>query len=81
MTSPEKPWNDPYQISYFLPNLTRIEAKEFPLTMTGDRSCPINPLATHEIYVEGNMETISKMIPINISRTPGIIDNVFVRAY
>jgi hypothetical protein len=49
--------------------------------MTGDRSCPINPLATHEIYAEGNMETIAEMIPINISRTPGVIDNVFVGAY
>jgi hypothetical protein len=27
------------------------------------------------------METIAEMIPINISGTPSIIDNVFVRAY
>jgi len=27
------------------------------------------------------METFVEMIPINISRTPGIIDNVFVGAY
>jgi hypothetical protein len=46
--------------------------------MTGDRSCPINPLATHEVYVEGNMETISKTILINISRTPGIVEIFFV---
>jgi hypothetical protein len=49
--------------------------------MTGDRSCHTNPLATHKIYAKGNMETIVEMIPINISRTPGVIDNVFVRAY
>jgi hypothetical protein len=49
--------------------------------MTGDRSFPINPLATHEIYAEGNMETISEMIPINISRTPSVIDDVFIGAY
>jgi hypothetical protein len=35
--------------------------------MTGDQSCPINLLATHEIYAEGNMETIAETIPINIS--------------
>jgi hypothetical protein len=81
MTSPDKPWDDLHHRSYFLPELSRIEAKEFTLTMTGDRSCPINPLATHEIYVEGNMETIFEMIRINISRTPGVIDNVFVGAY
>jgi hypothetical protein len=49
--------------------------------MTGDRSCPINPLATHEVYAEGNMETITEMVPKNISRTPSIVDNVFVEAY
>jgi hypothetical protein len=47
--------------------------------MTGDRSCPINPLATHEVYAKGNMETIVETIPINISRTPGFMENVFVR--
>jgi hypothetical protein len=26
------------------------------------------------------METITEMIPIDISRTPGIVENVFVRA-
>jgi hypothetical protein len=80
MTSPDKPWDDLHHRSYFLPELSRIEAGEFTLTMTGDRSCPINPLATHEVYAEGNMETIAETIPINISRTPGIMENVFVGA-
>jgi hypothetical protein len=80
MTSPDKPWDDLHHRSYFLPELSRIEAKEFTLTMTGDRSCPINPLATHEVYVEGNMETIAKTISINISRTPDVMENVFVGA-
>jgi len=48
------------------------------LTVNGDRSCPINPMDTHIVYVEGNMESITEMIPIDISRTPGIVDNVFV---
>jgi hypothetical protein len=48
--------------------------------MTGDRSCLINPLATHEVYVEGNMETIDETIPINISKTPSIMENGFIRA-
>jgi hypothetical protein len=51
------------------------------VTMNGDRSCHTNPLATHKICVEGNMATIFEMIPINISRTPGVIENFFVRAY
>jgi hypothetical protein len=81
MTSPEKPWEDLHRISYFLPELSRIKVGEFTVNMTGDRSCHTNPLATHKIYVEGNMATITEMIPINISRTPGIIDNVFIEAY
>jgi hypothetical protein len=50
------------------------------VTMTGDRSCHINLLATHKIYAEGNMETIAETIPINISRNPGVVENVFVGA-
>jgi hypothetical protein len=48
--------------------------------MTGDKSCPINPLSTHVVYAEGNMETIAEKIPIDISRTSGIVDNIFVGA-
>jgi hypothetical protein len=81
MTSPDKPWEDLHHISYFLPKLSWIKAGEFTVTMTGDRSCHTNPLATHKIYAEGNMEIVAETIPINISKTPGIIDNVFVGAY
>jgi hypothetical protein len=51
------------------------------VTMNGDRSCHTNPLATHKIYAEGNIATFTKTILINISRTHGVIDNVFVGAY
>jgi hypothetical protein len=47
--------------------------------MIGDRSCPINLLSTHTVYAKGNMETIIEMIPIDISKTHGIMENVFVR--
>jgi hypothetical protein len=80
MTSPDKPWDDLHRRSYFLPELHRIEVGEFAITMTGDQSCPINLLATQEIYAEGNMETITETIPINISRNPGVVENVFVGA-
>jgi hypothetical protein len=80
MTSLEKPWEDLHHRSYFLPELSRIEAREITITMTGDQPCPINLLATQEIYVEGNMATIAETIPINISQNPGVVENVFVRA-
>jgi hypothetical protein len=50
------------------------------MTMTGDLLCPINLLATHKIYAERNMATISETIPINISRNPGVVENVFIGA-
>jgi hypothetical protein len=80
MTSPDRPWDDLHHRSYFLPDLRRIEAGEFTLTMTGDRSFPINTLATHAVYTEGNMATITKTIPIDISKTPGVVENVSIRA-
>jgi hypothetical protein len=51
---------------------------EFVLTVNGDSACPINPLATHKVYVEGNMASITTKIPIDISKTPGIVENVFI---
>ena len=78
MTSLKKPWEDLHHRSYFLPELSRIEAREFTITMMGDQPCPINLLATQEIYAEGNMVTIAATIPINISWNPGIMENVFV---
>jgi hypothetical protein len=80
MTGPDKPWEDLHHRSYFLPDLHRIEAGEFTITMTGEQPCPINLLATQCIYAEGNMATIAETIPINISRTPGVVENVFVGA-
>jgi hypothetical protein len=76
MTSLDKP----HHRSYFLPELSRIKEGEFIVTMTGDQPCPINLLATQEIYAEGNMATIAATIPINISQNHGIMENVFVGA-
>jgi hypothetical protein len=80
MTGLDKPWDDLHHRSYFLPELSRIEAGEFTITMMKDQPCPINLLATQEIYAEGNMATITETIPINISRNPGVVENVFVGA-
>jgi hypothetical protein len=80
MTSPEKPWEDLHHRSYFLLELSLIEVGEFIVAMTGYQSCPVNLLATREIYAEGNMENIAETIPINISQKNGIVENFFVRA-
>jgi hypothetical protein len=65
----DSPWDDLHYRSYFLPELRRLEAGEFMFTMDGDRSLPINPQAMHVVYAEGNMETITEMIPVDIYET------------
>jgi hypothetical protein len=40
----------------------------------------VNPLARHGVYAEGNMENISETIPINISKNPDIVENIFIGA-
>jgi hypothetical protein len=80
MTIPDRPLDDLHHRSYFLPKLRRIEAGEVTLTMNGDKYCPINPLEMHVVYTEGNMEIIDEMIPIDISKSPGIMENIFVGA-
>jgi hypothetical protein len=38
------------------------------------------PLDTHDIYAKGNMVSISPIVMIDISRTPGKIENVNIGA-
>jgi hypothetical protein len=80
MNSQDIPRDDLHHRSYFLPDLRRIEAGEFTLTMTRAKACPINHLAMHVVYAEGNMENISQTIPIDISRIPRVMENIFVGA-
>jgi hypothetical protein len=42
-------------------------------------TCPVNPLTMQKIYAERNMVSIAKIIPIDIFKTPGVIENVFIR--
>jgi hypothetical protein len=78
LTGPNRPWGDLHHRSYFLQELKKIEAGKFVLTMTVDRSYPINPLHMHVVYTEINMECSIETIPIDISRTHGIMENVFI---
>jgi hypothetical protein len=43
-----------------------------------DSPCHVNSLAIHKIYAEGNIESIAETIPINISKTPSIMENIFI---
>jgi hypothetical protein len=73
MNGYEKPWDDMHDCSYFLPELARIEQDDFRSTLSEIVSHVVVPLDTHGIYAEGNMESISPTIMIDISRIPGKI--------
>jgi hypothetical protein len=73
-----RPWDDLHHRSYFLPELRRVEAGEFTSTMNGVVTHPFNPLEMHRVYAEGNMENTDETIPIDITKTPGVIENVFI---
>jgi hypothetical protein len=63
---------------YFLPKISHVENGEFRSTVNSSVDQTINPLARHGVYTKGNMVSISKIIPINISRTPDVPENVFI---
>jgi hypothetical protein len=71
-------WDDLHHRYYFLPGLRRVEAGEFTTTMNGDPTCLFNSLAMQKIYAKGNMASIVETIPIDIYKTPGVIENVFI---
>jgi hypothetical protein len=78
MNSSNKPWDDMHHLSYFLPELDRIEQDDFRYTLSEIVGHFVVPLDTHDIYAEGNRVSISPTITINISHIPGKIENVHI---
>jgi hypothetical protein len=80
MNGSERPWDDMHHQSYFLPSLERIEQDDFRSTLSEIVGHVVVPLDTHDIYAEGNMESISPTVSIYISHTPDKIKNVNIGA-
>lgn len=78
MTGVDRPWEDLHHRSYFLPPLQEVESR-FSNLPTSDVCMVSNPLAPAHICAKGNMSVISKTVPINISRNPNVIENVFIK--
>jgi hypothetical protein len=76
----ERPWDDMHHRSYFLPSLERTKQDYFRSTLSEIVGHDVVPLDTHGIYTEGNMVSISPIVQIDISRTPGKIENVNIGA-
>jgi hypothetical protein len=76
MNGSERPWDDMHHRSYFLPSLERIEQDDVRFTLSEIVGHAVVPFDTHGIYFEVNMASISPTVSIDISRTPGNIENV-----
>ena len=74
----EPPWEDLHHRSYFLPELDRLEHEDFRENLNEKIGSPVVPLISPSLMADGNMENISPTIPINISRDPSKIENVYI---
>ena len=80
MTETERPWEDLHHRSYSSLDLNNMHVVEKDLHNSIGYDWFCSPVTTHDVFAEGNMLNISKTIPINISKTPGKIENVLIGA-
>ena len=80
MSGIEQPYRELHHRSYFLPKLDHLECDEFRAILREKVGSPMVPLSSPSQIAEGNMANLSPMIPINISRDPGKIENVYTGA-
>ena len=57
-----------------------MECDEFRDILSKNIGSPVVPLRSPAQMADGNMANLSPIIPINISRDPGKIENVYVGA-
>jgi len=78
MTFIERPWDDLHHRSYFLPNFHKVKSCLYSPLSHGSVHKILSPLAPTHIFSKGNMANISKIIPVNISKNPYIVKNIFI---
>ena len=78
MSVVEPPWEELHHRSYFLPELDLLEHEDYREILRQKVGRPMIPLSSPGQMADGNMANISSTIPINISRNPGTIENVYI---
>ena len=78
MSGVEPPWEELHHRSYFLPKLDHLEHEDFRDILSENIGSPVVPLSSPGQMDDGNMANLSLTIPINISRNPGKIENVYI---
>jgi hypothetical protein len=81
MASVDRPWEDMHHQASFLPNLERLEVDMKNLVSIDNVEWYQSPIMTHDVYSKGNLENISKTIPINILVKPGVMEHILIGAY
>ena len=76
----EPPWEELHHRSYLLPELDRLECEDYREILSERIGSPMVPLSSPGPMDDGNMVKISPTIPINISRDPSKIENVYIGA-
>ena len=80
MSRIEQPWEELHHRSYFIHNLDRLEHDDFREIISEKIGSHVVPLSSPGQMAKGNMANLSPMIPINISRDLGKIENVYIGA-
>ena len=78
MLGVEPPWEELHHRSYFLPELDRLEREYFRVVLSQRVGSIVVPLSSPSLMADENMENTYSMIPINISRDLGRIENVYI---
>ena len=80
MSGVEPPWGELHHRYYFISELDHLEHEDFRKVLRERIGSPMVPLGSPGPMADGNMANISPTIPINISRNPGRIENVYIGA-
>ena len=76
MNISKRSWEDMHHRSSFPSKLDSLEVKHDNFYLDDDMERYQYPVQTHNVISEGNLENISKTIPINISIKSGIVKNI-----
>ena len=81
MSRLKQPWGELHHRSYFIPKLDCVECDDYRAIFSEKFDRPVVPSDSPSKYTKGNLDNLSPTIPINISRVPGKIQNVYIGAY
>lgn len=78
MSLKEPPWTDTQHCSSFLPHLV-VMSTTFGESSSLFPSLPLSPpIIIHEVWLEGNLDSITQTMPIDISIKLGIVEHVHI---